>query len=99
MSEDNFKAEVEQTVQLYEKLTHYAAIRTRQMIAELGEVEALSRLMVSADLQKGFKVLRDNGRLAKTFEALVVRFGHLFKTEVVEAAQWRLDHAQDLQRG
>ena len=66
------------------------------MIANYGEVEALSRLMVSADLQQGFKVLRDLNQLDKTFEALVVRFQHLFKPDVVQAAQWRLAHPYEL---
>ena len=39
--------------------------------------------MVSADLQQGFKVLRDRNQLNNTFEALVVRFQHLFKPDVV----------------
>jgi hypothetical protein len=64
------------------------------MIAEHGEVGA--RLMLSPDLQQGFKVLCDSNRLDRTFEAVVVRFRKLFAPEVVEAAQWRLGHPHDL---
>jgi len=62
------------------------------MIAELGEIETLSRLMISPDLQKGFKVLRDR----KQLEAIVIRYREFFQSDAIEAAQWRLDHPNDL---
>jgi hypothetical protein len=96
MPEAAFKREVEQVIRLYEEAIGHAATRTWPMIEKYGEIEALSRLMVSADLQKGFKVLRDNGQLDITFEALVVRFQHLFKPGIVQAAQWRLSHPYEL---
>lgn len=91
-----FKEEVEQAIRLYEREIGHVATRTRPMIERYGEIEALSRLMVSADLQPGFQVLRDRGKLDKTFEALVVRFRPLFRPDIVQAAQWRLDHPDDL---
>lgn len=91
-----FKAEVERAISLYEREIGHAATRTRPMIERYGEIEALSRLMVSADLQQGFKVLRDRGQLDKTFEAVVIKFKHLFNPDIVQAAQWRLDHPFDL---
>lgn len=96
MSEAAFADEVEKTIVLYEREIGRHATRTRNMITERGETDALSSLMVSPDLQQGFKVLRDHQQLCKTFEALVVRFSSEFSREVVEAAQWRLDHADDL---
>jgi len=96
MSEEVFREEVEHAISLYEKAIGHAATRTWPMIAKYGEVEALSRLMVSADVQQGFKVLRDRGQLDKTFEALVLRFQHLFKPDVIKAAQWRLAHPYEL---
>ncbi len=96
MSEVVFKEEVEQVIKLYEREIGHAATRTRRMIDRWGEIEALSRLMVSADLQQGFKVLRDRDQLDKTFEALVIRFQHLFEPDAVQAAQWRLAHPYEL---
>ncbi len=96
MSETLFKKEVEHTIRLYEKEIGHIATRTWPLIEKYGEVEALSRLMVTPDIQRGFKVLRDNDQLDKTFEALVVRFQHLFKSEIVQAAQWRLDNSDNL---
>lgn len=52
--------------------------------------------MVSPDLQQGFKVLRDARQIDKTFEAVVVKHQHLFPPEIVAAAQWRLEHPDDL---
>lgn len=91
-----FEQEVEQVIQIYEREIGHAATRTRPMIDRYGEVGALSKIVVSPELQPGFKVLRDRGYLDKTFEALVVKYRELFTSDVVEAAQWRLDHAYDL---
>lgn len=96
MPEEEFTTAVKQAIILYEKAIGHAASYTWPMIERYGEIEALSRLVVSPDLQKGFKVLRDKGQLDITFEAVVVRFQHLFKPDVVQAAQWRLDHPYDL---
>lgn len=96
MPETAFIEEVEHTILLYEREIGHAATRTRPMIARYGEVEALSRLMVSADLQQGFKVLRDRNQMDKTFEALVVRFQHFFRPDVVQAARWRLANPYEL---
>ncbi len=96
MVEKAFLDDVEKAIVLYEATIGYAANRTHQMIAKYGVIEALSRLMVSPDLQQGFKVLRDSNQLDKTFESIVVKFEHLFGSDVVEAAQWRLAHPYDL---
>lgn len=91
-----FLSEVENTIAIYEETIGHAAARTRPMVERYGAVEALSRLMVSADLQKGFKALRDSNRLDRSFEALVVRFESLFKPSVVDAARWRLAQPYEL---
>ena len=69
--------EIERAIQLYEQIIRHAATRTRQMIDRYGEVKALSKLMISPDLQQGFKVLRDRGQLDLTFEAVVARHTHV----------------------
>ena len=91
-----FHDEVERAIRLYEQIIRHPATRTRQMIDRYGEVEALSRLMISPDLQQGFKVLRDRQQLDLTFEAIVVRHPELFNADAVQAAQWRLDNSHDL---
>jgi hypothetical protein len=48
------------------------------MINEYDYVGAFSRLAVSGDPQKGFKVLRDSNRLDETFEAVIGRHKGLF---------------------
>lgn len=96
MDEAAFRAAVAHAVELYEQVIRHAAQRTRNMIESLGEVEALSRLMVSADLQQGFRALRDSGQLQETFEAVVVRFPDSFRAGIVQAAQWRLDNPHNL---
>jgi hypothetical protein len=69
-----------------------------RMIDDYGGRETLSRLMKSADLQQGFKALRDSNQLNSTFEAIVVRFPGLFSPDVIEAAKWRLENAHKLDR-
>ena len=84
--------EVHRTIEVYENETGHVAVRTRQMISQYGPVDALSRLMGNSDIQGGFRTLRDQELLNSTFEALVVRYRDLFRPNVVEAAQWRLDN-------
>jgi hypothetical protein len=96
MDDAAFRAEVAQAVEFYEQAIRRPATRTRQMIELHGEEQALSRLMISPDLQEGFKVLRDRDQLDQTFEAIVVHFPHRFTAGVVEAAQWRLDNPHSL---
>lgn len=91
-----FKTEVEKTLQLYEETIGHPGARTRAIIVRYGAVGALSKLMISPDLQKGFKVLRDSNQLERTFEALVIKFKDLFTADIVQAAQWRLSHPHDL---
>lgn len=96
MGDDEFAREVEKTVSFYEEMTGQAASRTWPMIERYGEVGALSRLMESGALHKGFKVLRDRDQLDRSFEALVVRYDHLFTSSAVEAARWRLANPYEL---
>ncbi|MEX2283963.1 MAG: hypothetical protein WEE89_15870 [Gemmatimonadota bacterium] len=96
MTDLAFVQEVERVIVVYEKAIGHYASRTRQMIEQHGEVGALSRLMVSADLQQGFKVLRDSGQLDETFEAVIVRHRHLFGPDAVDVAQWRLANPHQL---
>ena len=89
-------AEVERTLEIYENAIGNNAQRTRNMINQRGYIPALSRLVQSPDLQTGFKVLRNRGDLNSTFEAVIIRFSSEFSNEVTQAAQWRLDNADQL---
>lgn len=55
-----------------------------------GTVEAISRLVVSGDIQSGFKRLNELGLLDWTIEAAVTKFPDEFSQGVREAAEWRL---------
>lgn len=96
MSEQALLLEIEAAIDSYEHAIGNVAARTRQMIERDGAINALSKLAISADLQQGFKVLRDRGQLDQTFEALIVKYPELFSRNVVEAARWRLDNAEQL---
>lgn len=88
--------EVDRTIGIYQDINGEIASRTRKMIEERGVEKALSDLATSAELQLGFKTLRDAGRLDDTFEAIIIKFPELFQDRVVEAAQWRLDNSENL---
>lgn len=96
MADNEFLAEVDRAITVYERAIRHYASRTRTMVDRHGAVGALSRLVKSPDLQQGFKALRDLGQMHLTFEAIVVRNPHLFQEDVVEAAQWRLDNSHSL---
>jgi len=96
MTRPEFIDEVNQAIGVYEKATGGFATRTRQLIDNYGAVDALSRLVLSPDLQTGFKVLRDRNELNKSFEAVIIRHSDLFIDKVIEAAHWRLDNADNL---
>lgn len=96
LSEQALLRDVEYVIVLYEEVIGSAASRTRQMIERDGAINALSKLAVRPDLQKGFKVLRDSGQLDHSFEALIVKYQCLFSKDVVEAARWRLENADNL---
>lgn len=88
--------DVEDVISGYEQIIRGSASRTRQIIERRGLVDALSTLVENADLQRGFRTLRDSGRLDRTFEAVIVRHDKLFRDTVVKAAKWRLDNADNL---
>ncbi|MYB34652.1 MAG: hypothetical protein F4X92_05935 [Gammaproteobacteria bacterium] len=83
-------------IAVYESVIGGAAARTRQMIQQYGSIGALSRLVESADLQRGFRVLRDSGKLEYSFESVIVRHADSFPKNVVDAARWRLENADFL---
>ena len=93
MSQEALIQDIEVVVAVYEQQIGVPAARTRQMIERYGAIDALSKLAVSADLQSGFRVLRDRGQLEMTFEAVIVRHASLFREDVVAAAKWRLENA------
>ena len=92
MSLEALLQDIEDVIVVYEQEIWIPASRTRQMIERYGPIDALSRLAISAELQSGFKVLRDCNRLDMAFESLIVRHAQLFRGDVVEAAKWRLDN-------
>jgi endonuclease III-like uncharacterized protein len=96
MTQESLEAEVADAIILYEKTIKHWAGRTRQMIEEYGVIKALSRLVKSAELQQGFKALRDAKRLESTFEAIAVRHAKLFHADAVGAAKWRLENPDKL---
>lgn len=59
-----------------------------------GTVEAISRLMVSGDIQSGFKRMCELGLREYSMENVVLMFPENFKKPVREAAAWRLGQVE-----
>lgn len=96
MASPQLIAAVNEALEAYERIVGQYASRTRDMLDRYGYIGALARIVQSPDLQSGFRALRDDGQLDLTFENVVTRFPVEFDTQVVLAAQWRLDHADEL---
>jgi hypothetical protein len=94
----NFEKDVRSTIKIYKEVVGGFAPNTERILHNSDKVNSLSNLMKSGDIQKGFKVLRNNNQLAKTFESLVIKYKQLFKQDIIIAAQWRLDNAWELDK-
>jgi hypothetical protein len=76
---------------------HYYPTVFQGMRARHGTVAAIEKLVLSGEIQSGFKKLKDLGLLDWTIEAAVLRFpGEFHNREVHEAARWRLEQARDV---
>lgn len=95
-SNEELEHEINETIKLYERYIPTAATATRDMIARKGYIKALSDLMISDKIQKGFKTLVNNNHKEKTFEAIIIRNKEHFSKDVVQAAEFRLTHCNDL---
>jgi hypothetical protein len=92
----DFEKEVKETIILYKETVGSFTPRTDSILNNPDKIKSIGNLMKSSDLQKGFKTLRNNNLLDRTFEYLVIKYKQLFNNNIVEAAQWRLDHAYDM---
>lgn len=88
--DEALKQEIDDAIKLYEQYIPTSATATRKMIARKGYIVALSDLMKSGEIQKGFKTLVNNNQKEKTFEAIITKNKEYFSKEVVEAAEFRL---------
>ena len=67
-----------------------------EMRARLGTKGAIERLVISGDIQSGFKRLKALSMLEWTIEAAVLQFPEVFTNrEVRAAAEWRLQQARE----
>ncbi len=59
-----------------------------------GTIGAISRLVVSGDIQSGFRRLNELGLLDWTIETAVTKFPDEFSRDVRQSAEWRLTQAK-----
>lgn len=92
----NLQKDIEDATEKYENIIGFPAIRTRQLPEQYGYIEALSRIVVSGEIQQGFRILRNSNQLDLTFEAIVIRHKNMFRNDIVEAAIFRIENAHHL---
>lgn len=95
MDDSALRRDIAAATEEYERLIGGYASYTHRMLDQHGPVEALSRLMADSKIQKGFKTLVKADRIELSFEAIVTRHRRHFRKTVVEAAEWRLQQAQE----
>lgn len=88
--------DVENTILIYERIARISATRTRVMIEKKGYIQALSVLVISGEIQTGFRKLVKAGKINDTFESLIVKYKELFSKDVVDAAHFRLNNYKEL---
>ena len=91
---DIFEQEIENVLKVYEETIGHFAARTRSMIERHGVIKALEILMDNADLQKGFKTLRDKNMLDKTFESVIIKYQNKINInkKAIEVAKFRYNN-------
>ena len=93
MASNALESFIDKTIRLAQRNgyhpTTFIAMRNRH-----DTVPAISRLVVSGEIQSGFKRLRQLGLLDWSIEAAVKKFPDEFNSEVREAAEWRLRQAR-----
>lgn len=89
--EQEFESEVRTAVLECHRL-HYHPSDFEGMLAVATASHVAEKLVLSGDMQSGFRRLAKMGRLDLTVEALVAKpkFAPLFKPAIIEAARWRL---------
>ena len=73
----------------------YPAIIFRRMRREHGTVEAISKLVCSAEIQSGFLELKRHKLLDWSIEAIVLKFPERFSAQARQCAEFRLKHGGD----
>lgn len=70
-----------------------------QMRERWGTKRAIERLVISGDIQSGFRRLKELDLLDWSIEAAVLNFPDHFSKSVREAAEFRLKQAEHRERG
>lgn len=73
----------------------YRPERMIGMVNEGDPVQVAKRLVVSGDIQQGFREMINRGRPDLTMECIMLRseFAGLFTADELDAARWRLQQA------
>ncbi len=73
---------------------HYHPTVFVGMRTQRGTVEAISRLLISGEIQSGFRRMIEIGLVDYSLESTALRFPGEFSNPVLEAATWRLAQAE-----
>jgi hypothetical protein len=89
MNVDGLEAFIDETIRRAQQRGYYPTVFQR-MRAQYGTVSAIEKLVISGEVQSGFKRLQELGLLAWSIEASVIKFPEKFTNAANECAEFRL---------
>lgn len=89
MASPDLEAFIDETIKVSAQKAYYPTV-FMGMRSQYGTIEAISRLVVSGDVQSGFTKLKKLGLLDYTIEAAVLKFPQEFTKQAQECAEFRL---------
>jgi hypothetical protein len=93
---DDLNSDVIKTGEMYKEIIGGFAPATQKILDNPDKIKALSNIVRTADIQTGFRTLRNAGKLGETFEALIIKYSDLFRKDIIDAAKWRLENAWNI---
>lgn len=93
MSVDELEAFIDEGIRLAKEYGYHPTEFIR-MCERWKTKEAVRRLVISGEIQSGFKRMKQLGLIDWTIEAAVLNFPSQFDAEVQAAAKWRLEQAR-----
>ena len=92
LTKNDLDSDIAKVLAVYETLAGPYALKAKNIIDTQDPINALVNLVVTPELENGFKILREQQVLREaSFEKLVIKYAVLFPEEAIAIAKMRLD--------
>lgn len=92
LTKHDLDSDIAKVLAVYETLAGSYALKAKNIIDNTDPIHALVNLVVTPDLEYGFKALREEKMVREaSFEKLVIKYAELFPQEAIAIAKMRLD--------